>query len=454
MLFLELFIVLALIVFFSAVLKIHPVPILLGAGLLWGILIKIGIATSLTILADGFGAMMGKVGLIIITGTVIGVFMEERGALTHLADRITRITGEKRVPTALSMIGYFSSIAIFCDSAFVILQGLASNICRRSRIPVAVGISALALGLLSTHCLVPPTPGPVATATVLGADIGLTILLGLVVALVSVTAARICAQKFCHSIRTEEELACEQEQNDRQLPQEIPQVSFSTTRAALPILVPLVMIITGSFILFSISDAWKESHPAWFRFFELINMPTVALTIGAILAIFCLGRVRITELSVDGLLGKAIANATNILAITSAGGAFGEILRQSPLFDSVGNFSELGPWAICLPIAIAAIMKSAQGSSVVASLTTAGIIAPMLEPLGLSAPIYRALTVVAIGCGSMLVSHVNDSYFWVITQFCGFGVRQGLRVLTLGSLVGGMAASIFVVILSFVFRLF
>ncbi len=454
MLFFELFIVLALIIFLSAVLKIHPVPVLLGAGLLWGILIKMGVAESLTVLADGFGAMMGKVGLIILAGTVIGVFMEERGALALLADRIVRVTGEKRIPTALSAIGYLSSIAIFCDSAFVILQGLASNLCRRGRVPLAVGIGALGLGLLSTHCLVPPAPGPVATATVLGADVGLTILLGLFVAFVTATAARLCAQKFCGSIRTAEELSRDERQRAEQPEEELSPVPFGTMRAALPILVPLLMIITGSIILFNLSETWKTAHPSWTRFLELIHMPTAALTIGACLAIFGLGKARLAELSVGGLLGKAITRATNILVITSAGGAFGRVLQQSELFNGMADFSGLGPWAICLPIAVAAVMKTAQGSSVVAALTTAGIVAPMLDPLGLGSPLYRALSVSAIGCGSMLVCHVNDSYFWVVSQFCGFEIRQGLRVLSVCSLVAGVTGSIFVVILSFIFRLF
>lgn len=446
--------VLLLIVLFSAVWKIHPAPVLLAAGAIFGVASGMTPEETLAQLAAGFGKTMGGIGFIIIAGTVIGLFMERRGALARLAERTLAVTGEKRIPAAISGIGFVASIAIFCDSAFVILIGLVRNICRRAGLPLAVGATALSMGLFATHCMVPPTPGPVAAAEMLGADLGRTILFGLAAALAAAVCGRFFAAAAGKGIKTDSESSASDKLADES-PVEIPAgpnvapndssaeiYHGATPTAAFPILLPLLMILAASVYALAASETFQTSHAALTRAIRFAGLPVVALSVGAILAIFGLGRRRPNELTVGGTLGEAILQAANILVITSAGGAFGELLRQTPAAGSLfSEFGASGRWTIFLPLLVAAFVKTAQGSSTVAIITTAGLFAPLLETLHLDGESARALTVVAIGCGSMIVSHANDSYFWVVTQFSGLSVRQGLKLQTLGTLVCGAAAA-------------
>lgn len=462
--------VLLLIVLFSAVWKIHPAPVLLAAGAIFGVASGMTPEETLAQLAAGFGKTMGGIGFIIIAGTVIGLFMERRGALARLAERTLAVTGEKRIPAAISGIGFVASIAIFCDSAFVILIGLVRNICRRAGLPLAVGATALSMGLFATHCMVPPTPGPVAAAEMLGADLGRTILFGLAAALAAALCGRFFAAVAGRGIQTDSESSTTDKSLDKpsdkisdKLPDDSPEKTpdkssagpkdapnnssaeiyrGSTPAAALPILLPLLMILAASVYALATSETFQTSHAALTRTIRFAGLPVVALSLGALLAIFGLGRRRPNELTVGGTLGEAILQAANILVITSAGGAFGELLRQTPAAGSLfSEFGASGRWTIFLPLLVAAFVKTAQGSSTVAIITTAGLFAPLLETLHLDGESARALTVVAIGCGSMIVSHANDSYFWVVTQFSGLSVRQGLKLQTLGTLVCGAAAA-------------
>ena len=158
------------IVLLTAVWKIHPLPVLLSASMFFGICMGVPVVKIMEQLSNGFGNTLSGIGLPVIAGCVIGAFMEKRGALRVLADRILALTGVKRAHLAMGLIGYVVSICIFCDSAFVILIGLWKKIGTAARLPLAVGAAALALGLFSSHCFVPPTPGPLAALSLLSAD--------------------------------------------------------------------------------------------------------------------------------------------------------------------------------------------------------------------------------------------------------------------------------------------
>ena len=434
---------LLLIVVFSAVWKIHPVPVLLGAGMFYGVMTGKTPEESLRGLADGFGGTMGKIGFIIIAGTVIGVFMEKRGAVPLLAEKMIRATGRKNVPLAMAGIGFVTSLTIFCDSAFVILSGLCRKVCRKAGFPIAVGAGALAVGLLSSHCMVPPMPGPTAAVGLLGADMGLSILFGLAAAASAAVVGWLFSLYNGRGVLTEAEIAEAEAVKAAQRGQAaektesaaitaspsgeaatIPaspsgetakitalpsgetatmtaspngesmknaaseggdsgagesagsplrEESESETvfhgsgfRAVLPILVPLLLILIASIYKFS-PEAFQMAHPHGTRTILFLGLPAVALVLGAGLAIFALGPFRGEELSVKGEIGKAILQAANILIITSAGGAFGELLRQSTADGGwVEKFSGSSPLMILLPVLVAAFIKTAQGSSTVA----------------------------------------------------------------------------------------
>ena len=189
----------------------------------------------------------------------------------------------------------------------------------------------------------------------------------------------------------------------------------------------------------------ESSSAALVSFF---GQPVVALLMGVVLAAFLPSHGSRRVLSAEGWVGEAVVAAAGILVITGAGGAFGKVLQNSGIADVIGESLASANLGIWLPFLVAAGIKTAQGSSTVAIITTAGLVAPLLEALGLDGENARALVVVAIGAGSMVVSHANDSYFWVVTQFSNMDLNTGYKLQTLGTLIEGSAAAVAVWILS------
>ena len=435
--------VIAFIIVFTAVYKIHPLPVLLLGAFLFGVLSRYGVLQTLDLISGGFGNTIRSIGIVIIAGTVIGVFMEKRGALKIIAQKIIALTGEKRTPLAMSLIGFVVSICIFCDSAFIILVGLWKKIGKLAKLPLAVGAAALSMGLFASHCFIPPTPGPLAAIAVLDADFSKVLLFGTAAALAATIAGY-----FYVSFAGKNEVLENVEESDpaKELPEELFHRHWSV--AFLPVLIPLMLIAAGA-----LAKVFRSSLPEKaVTFITIAGTPVIALAIGAVISIFFLGQWKKDELSVDGLMGKAVLDAANILVITGAGGAFGEVLKKVDFTTFLPEkVSAMGVWILLLPLGFAALLKTAQGSSTLAILTAASITAPLLEPLGLTTPVMRALVCCAVCCGSMIVSHTNDSYFWVVTKFSGMSVRQGLKLQTLGTLVSGLAAAAVLMIMALIY---
>ncbi len=435
-----------IIILFSAVIKIHPLPVLLGAAIFFGVVTGMRFDKIITAISNGFGDTQRSIGLVIIAGTIIGVFMEKRGALSLLARKILQLTGNKRLPLAVSTIGFISSIAIFCDSAFVILIGLCREMAKLAKYKIAVVATILSMGLFATHCLVPPTPGPLAAVSILQADLGIMMLFSLICAILAAVGGMFYALLFCRNIEVADDSGNHIFPDSPHI--ESVQFSGNCILAMQPIVLPLFLILLNT-----VKDYLPGLPPSVIHIIELLGIPVVAVGIGAIVAVFGLSRCRAAELTMDGDIGKAVIQAAGILAITGAGGSFGEILRMSELKNQLPlNFVGGSFWVIILPILISAFLKTAQGSSTVAILGSAAIFAPLLPDLGLSSAPLRALTAVAVCTGGLMVSHTNDSYFWVVTQFSHFSVRQGLRTQTMGSLFSGLAATTGVVVIYFFIR--
>ena len=426
--------VISAIIVITAVWKIHPLPVLLLGAFVFAVCNRNTVPAAVNLIATGFGNTLKSIGIIIIIGTIIGAFMERRGALDVIADRIIRLTGEKRTPLAMTIIGCFVSICIFCDSAFVILSGLWRRVGTLAKVPLAVGATALSLGLFSSHCFIPPTPGPLAALSILEADFTRVLFYGSIAAAAAAAAGLLYA-----TIAGKNVLLAGEDENTVPAAEHGDPRAFSRhwSIAFLPIALPLALIGTNSLASF-----WSASlPPALLRFLAAAGNPACALGIGALLAVFVIGGWRREELTIDGILGKAVVDAANILVITAAGGAFGEVLKHvdfTPLLPE--KVSSAGIFALLIPLGFSAALKIAQGSSTLAILTAAGVSAPLLEPLRLSSPAMRALCCCAVCCGGLIVSHTNDSYFWVVTRFSGMNVRQGLKLHTLGSLISGAAA--------------
>ena len=432
-------VVIAAIILVTAVWKIHPLPVLLLGGFFFGTCSRYGVLDTLNLLSAGFGNTIKSIGIVIIAGTVIGSFMEQRGALRVIARKVIAFTGEKRAPLAMSIIGYVVSICIFCDSAFIILIGLWKKIGALAKLPPAVGAAALSMGLFASHCFIPPTPGPLAAMAMLSADFGYVLLFGSIAAL-SATAAG-----YFYALKAGRNEALENMEESGPAPEA--DFKYHWSIAFLPIVIPLLLIGLNS-----IAGLCKNSLPPQFiSFLAAAGHPVTALTTGAVIAIFLIGKCRRDELTVGGLMGKSVLDAANILVITGAGGAFGEVLKKVDFTSFLpGQVHALGVFALLIPLGFAAMLKIAQGSSTLAILTAAGVAVPMLEPLHLNSPAMRALTCCAVCCGGMIVSHTNDSFFWVVTKFSGMSVRQGLKLQTLGTLVSGCAGALALLVLAWI----
>ena len=430
------------IVFSSTKLKFHSFLALLFAALAFGLLTGMPLPEIIKSLNTGFGNTLGYIGIVIVAGTIIGVFLESSGGAYTLADRILRIVGKKHVPLAMAIIGWFVSIPVFADSGFVILSPLNKALAKRAKISLAGPAIALSLGLTATHCLVPPTPGPIASAGILQANLGLVILIGLPVSLIAMLAGWLFAVKFAAKTQIEPNPEISEQEIFNRM-KEAP----SALKSMSPIFLPIFLIVIKSIADFPSAPIGKGTTKLVFDF---IGEPTVALLLGVLLA-FMLPKKREKGIySETGWVGRALLSASTIILITGAGGAFGKVLQNSGLADTIGKYFSGISFGIWLPFIIAATIKTAQGSSTVSLITTSSIVAPLLPALGFDSEIGKALMVLAIGSGAMVVSHANDSFFWVITQMSHMDVKTGYKLQSLGTLILGTSAVIILWILSMI----
>lgn len=421
-----------LVVLATAKLKLHPfLSLLLGAFF-------IGIASGMPLdkvvesVNTGFGGLMGSIGIVIVAGTIIGTVLEKSGAALRMAEVVLRVVGPKRPQLAMSLIGYIVSIPVFCDSGFVILNSLKKALAKRAKVAIASMSVALATGLYATHTLVPPTPGPIAAAGNIGASdfLGTIIVVGLLIAIPAVLVGYLWATKVASKI----EVPDDHENFDYEEIVKSFGVLPSTFKSFLPIVMPIVLIALSSIVKFQAMEGTLAG------FLNFLGTPIVALLMG-IFASFAL-LPKFDEETLTGWIGNSLTDAAPILLITGAGGAFGSVIKNTGIADviqgwSIGDMFS-GAMFLLIPFLIAAALKTAQGSSTAALVITSSLIAPMLPAMGFEGALPLALVVMAIGAGAMTVSHVNDSFFWVVTEFTGMKVTDAYRAQTTATLLQGV----------------
>jgi GntP family gluconate:H+ symporter len=410
--------------------KMQPVLSLTIAAILSGFLLGLKPDVIMKTIGDGFGKTLSGIGLVIAFGTIIGVFLEKTGSTKVLANTVLKWVGLKRSPLALNMAGFIISIPVFCDSGFIILSSLNKALSKKTGIPILVFAIALATGLYAAHVFVPPTPGPLAAAAILGADLGTVLLFGIVVAIPVSLSGYFWAKYIGKSLVTSEELKAE---TNIDVNDETEQEAVKPIQAFLPLLVPVLLIA-----LKSIADYPTKpfGEAMIFQVLSFFGSPIVALFIGVFFS-FPLAKNSDKKLKNEWVV-SALKQAGLIILITGAGGAFGAILRTIDINEILNLESTSGFGGLLICFLIAATLKTAQGSSTVAIITTAAIIAPLLEVFGLLSITDKALGVLAIGAGAMTVSHINDSYFWVVSQFSNMEVKTALKGHTIATLFQGI----------------
>lgn len=443
MLFFVLVIGVLLIVIATTKFKLHPFLSLLLGTLFVGFTSGMPLDKIVENINSGFGGLMTSIGLVIVFGTIIGTILEKAGAALRMAEVVLRVVGPKRPQLAMSLIGYIVSIPVFCDSGFVILSSLRKALAKRAKVAVASMSVALATGLYATHTLVPPTPGPIAAAGNIGAEgfLGTIILIGLIVAIPAVVVGYFWATKVASKIKVEDD------ENELEYDYDEIVRSFgkmpSGFQAFLPIVLPIVLIAIGSVV----TVLGMEGNIA--KFFIFLGQPVIALFTGVIAALTLLPKY--DEETLTKWIGEALLDAAPILLITGAGGAFGTVIKNTGIAEIIqswdlGNIFS-GALFLLIPFLIAAALKTAQGSSTAALVITSSLIAPMLPTIGIEGAVPLALVVMAVGAGAMTVSHVNDSFFWVVTQFSGMKVTDAYKAQTVATLLQGIVTIITTMIL-------
>jgi GntP family gluconate:H+ symporter len=429
--FLLLFIAIVFIILLTSRFQWHPFIALLIVSLGYGFAVGLSTEELIQSLQDGFGTTLGSIGMVIVAGLIIGTFVEESGGAHVIANFFVKIFGAKRIHWAIGCMGYLISIPVFADSGFVILTPLNKALTKKLGVSLAGTAIALGIGLTAAHTMVPPTPGPLAAAAIIGADLGWVIFIGLITSGVGLLVGIPFAKRMGNKIYIEPDSLSESDviQSQEELP--------SLTRTLLPILIPLALIVSKAIIQF---PGFPMSKGPIIAVIDFVGHPIIALLIGVFFAIRIPKKRDSNRLSEKGWVGKAIKGSATILLITAAGGAFGKVIQASGVHLSVEPLLKTLPLGIALPFLIAALIKTAQGSSTVAIVTTASIVFPMLTALELTSTIDKALVVVAIGAGATVISHANDSFFWVVTQFSNMTVPQGYRLHSMATLLLGLTA--------------
>ena len=430
---LSIFIVIAWIIFGTAYTKLHPFVVILIAAVILSILLGIAPLEATGLIFKGFFKIIKNIGLLILFGTIVGAALEQSNATLALAKGILKSLQKLPLPYAISCIGYLVSIPVFCDAAFVILSQLNKTLSSQTKTPLVGLTVALSTGLFAPHVLVPPTPGPLAAAANLNLEnLILLIVVGGSIALILIFVGGwygnylIKKNKY---IESKESFKNPTTEEITELP------SFS--KAILPILIPISLMCLGTLLKVVPSFIGLE-------YLILLTKPTAALGIGMLFAFRLLYKQ--PKKNISKAIKKGFKQAIPILVITGMGGALGRVIQTIPLQDYALEISTFSGFGILIPFMIAALLKTAQGSSTVAIITTSSIIFPLLSVLGLDSEMGKVWAIMALGVGSMTVSHANDSYFWIVSQMSGMDVKTAYRTHTVGTLLQGTVGLIVVFI--------
>ena len=424
------------IILLTSVFKFNTFLSLLLVSLLMA-LMTLPTASIVPVLKKGFGGTLESIGLIIILGTIIGIVLDQSGAALSIARFFLKRTGEKNAPTAMSITGFMTGLPIFCDSGFIVLSGICRSLAQSSKTAITVMAPVLAVSLYGVHCLVPPHPGATAATSIIGAPMGYVILLGTLVAIPGIIAA----YYFIRFRSSKISVASEPEG----VPEKATGPEPSASLAFLPILVPLVLITLKS-VFFMVSGLPEDS------FLKIVigfaGDPVIALLFGCFAAFPLLRKFNVSQW--NKLLDTAIEKAGPILIVTAAGGTFGAVIKESGIVNSLGQQVAALGLGLFIPYIIAVILKTSQGSSTIAIITAASIAAPLLDGLGLSGEWGKTLAILAMGAGSMMFSHANDSFFWVISKFSGMSSAETLRYYSVPTVILSLVSFAVIGLLSLV----
>ncbi len=436
------------------VLRVNAFIALITASIVVSLLSPGETAIKISRVADAFGATAGKIGIVIALAAVIGGCMMESGAADRIVRAFLALLGEKRTSVALMGSGYVLAIPVFFDTVFYLLVPLARSLYLRTRQNYLLYLMAIAAGGAITHTLVPPTPGPLVMADLLGVDIGTMILVGGLVAIPAAVCGLIFSN-FVNRINPIEMRSLDGKTEPTPMEaHELPPLLFSL----LPVVLPVLMISTDT-VVDRLHKIDPQTWSFWKEWTAVVGNPNLALLASAAVAVLLYVRQRRpTRQQVSDLVEQSLMSAGVIILITAGGGAFGAMLKDAQIGPAIQELFQSkeasgGPMYLVLAFLVGALLKIAQGSGTVAMITTAGMLAAMLtdsqdryDPslLGFH-PVYLAL---AVGSGSLVGSWMNDSGFWIFAKMGGLTEVETLKSWTLLLIVLGCSAFVVTVVLS------
>ena len=417
---------LAVLIFLILKTKVHVFIALIIAGVIVGIVGGLGTTATVDAITNGFGSTLGSIGIIIGFGIMMGQMFEISGAAERMARTFLKLFGKGREEAALTLTGFLVSIPIFCDSGFVILSPLAKALSRTTKKSIAGLSVALAGGLVITHSLVPPTPGPLGVAGTFGVDVGQFILLGIVISFPMALAIMFYSkyigkkiyqlpdesgegwvrppyQKPVYDITSDEE--------SRNLP--------SAFLAFTPIVLPIILILLNTVL------SALELTTGFYAALIFLGKPIIAVGIGLLISIYTLTRGKEVKW-VIGQLEESMKSAGIIIFVTGGGGALGQVLKAAGVGDYIAKgIASTSIPVILLPFIIATLVRFVQGSGTVAMITAAGITAPIVEAAGGN----MLLGAFAACIGALFFSYFNDSFYWVVNRLSGITeTKEQIRV--------------------------
>lgn len=432
--------------------RLHAfLALLIGAVLVGVMAPAIPAAEAVTLAATELGVVAGRVGIIIALASFIGLGLQHSGGATRIGAFFLNLAGAKRSHYAMAANGYILSIPVFFDTVFYLMAPLIRAMHAQAKWGYPLLLMAVVGGAAATHVFVPPTPGPLAAATQLNVDLGLMILLGTIVGIGAAIAGLAYASwAFRHwpnlAARVRAEIENPQAGSDAPVTDgPLPGLFLSL----LPIVLPIVLIAGRTVVTATGAEGPLASFVSFF------GDPNVALFLALLVAMYLLVSTRhTTRAELSALTEKAFESAGTIILITAAGGAYGGMLTRAEIGTTLADYaSALGLPVLLLAFLLASLLKIAQGSSTVAIITSASIIAGLYaggDPALLPHPVYAAL---AAAGGSLVVSWMNDSGFWVIAKMGGLDNADTIRMWTGTAATVGTAGFLIAVVLSWLLPL-
>ncbi|MEX2602285.1 MAG: gluconate:H+ symporter [Balneolaceae bacterium] len=428
--------------------KIHAFISLLLVSAFVGLAAGMPFDEVLTSIQEGMGGILGFIAIIVGLGTIIGKLLEVSGGAEALARNIIQVFGEKRSTWGLALTGFIISIPVFLDVAFVILVPIIYALSRKSKRSTLYYAIPLLAGLAVTHVFIPPTPGPVAVAEILGAPLGWMIIFGVIIGLpVTFLAGPLFGKYIGSKIHIDPPDFSETAKTKAP-----PESRWDFAVILLVILLPLVLIVMATLLDILQTGGTLPQEAYWIELLKFIGHPFSALAIATLMAAWFLGYNKgFTGQEVLQFSDKALAPAGLIILVTGAGGVLKEILVDSGVGDALA--ATISAWQV-LPIVLAYLLSVAvritQGSATVAMITAAGLMAPLMSTFNASDP-EKALVALAIAAGAIVLSHVNDSGFWLVNKYLGLTEKETLQSWTVMTTIVSVAGFGMVMVLYFLF---